>query len=49
MNLYLSSLNFDVNVSSLLKPNEHHDKILMHQEMEVMITDMYRLDRKTRI
>jgi hypothetical protein len=47
--LYLSPLNSDVNVNSYLILIEHHDKILMHQEMEVKIANMYLLDQKTMI
>ena len=49
IHLYLSPLNSDVNVNSFLILIEHHDKILMHQEMEVMIVNMYLLDQKTMI
>jgi hypothetical protein len=49
MNSRLSSLNFDVNVSSWLRQNEHHDKILMHQETEVTLIGKYQLDQKTKI
>lgn len=49
MNSNLSSVNFDANVSSLLTLNVRHGKILMRQEMEVMIKDKYPLGQRTMI
>lgn len=49
MNSNLSSVNFDANVNSLLTLNVRHGKILMRQEMEVMIKDKYPLGQRTMI